>query len=287
MSHTKLPINRSPDDGRDWCYNEELSLSDVIPIALDLRDKLMPIRNQGSQGTCAAHTAACMKEYQELLDNGLNAYMSPQFIYNHRIYWNNGIQDGDDVNEDYGMTCRDIMNIMKNVGVCPEDTYPYGHKEYSKEIPQFILNVAKKYKIKGYSRIYNIEELKHAVYNNGPCMAAFPIYHFGKDMWTPTIKNQLEIGGHAMTIVGYDDEGFIIRNTWGESWGDDGYCIYPYAQWGCHWELWTMVDDKTNREVKEETLEEKKEEFINEYDPEIGSIVTDKDDKCCSCCKTC
>ncbi len=32
-----------------------------------------------------------------------------------------------------------------------------------------------------------------------------------------------EYGGHAVTIVGYDDIGFIIKNSWGEQWGTGGY----------------------------------------------------------------
>ena len=282
MERPNLPISRSLDDDRDWSYSEKLALSDNIPIVLDYRDKLTPIRNQGSQGTCAAQTAACMKEYQELLDNGFNEYMSPQFIYNHRVYWNNDKQDGDDVNEDYGMTCRDIMKILHNVGVCPENIYPYGHKEFSREIPQFILNEAKKYKIKGYSRIYNIEELKHALYNNGPCMVAFPVYHYGENMWEPKTESQQEIGGHAMTIVGYNIQGFIIRNTWGTTWGDDGYCIYPYDKWGHHWEIWTMMDEITNKLVPIPE-EEKKEEIIDEYDPDIEDA---SDNIISNCCKT-
>ena len=286
MSHTKLPIYESPEDTRDWLYSERLSLSDTIPIAIDYRDKLMPVRDQGLQGTCAAQTAACMKEYQELLDNNFKGYMSPQFIYNHRIYWNNEKQDGDDINEDYGMTCRDIMRIMKNVGVCFESTYPYGHKEFAKQIPKFILNEAKKYKIKGYSRIYNIEELKHALYNNGPCMIAFPVYNYGKYMWLPKTETQINMGGHAMTVVGYNREGFIIRNTWGQSWCSGGYCIYPYEQWGHHWEIWTMVDEITNSNtvVDEKTEEEKKEDIINEYDPEAGP--QNNDTSILDCCKT-
>lgn len=31
-------------------------------------------------------------------------------------------------------------------------------------------------------------------------------------------------GGHAVTIVGYDDIGFIVKNSWGTEWGTDGYC---------------------------------------------------------------
>lgn len=43
-------------------------------------------------------------------------------------------------------------------------------------------------------------------------------------------------GGHAMLLVGYEDDesipgggSFIVRNSWGENWGDDGYARMPYA----------------------------------------------------------
>jgi hypothetical protein len=29
---------------------------------------------------------------------------------------------------------------------------------------------------------------------------------------------------HACALVGYDDSGFLIRNSWGRGWGDGGYC---------------------------------------------------------------
>jgi C1A family cysteine protease len=38
-------------------------------------------------------------------------------------------------------------------------------------------------------------------------------------------------GGHAVMAAGYDDERrvFIVRNSWGENWGDAGYCYMPYS----------------------------------------------------------
>ena len=38
-------------------------------------------------------------------------------------------------------------------------------------------------------------------------------------------------GGHAMLCVGYKDTAqvFIVRNSWGADWGDNGYCYIPYA----------------------------------------------------------
>jgi len=39
------------------------------------------------------------------------------------------------------------------------------------------------------------------------------------------------VGGHAVLAVGYDDktERFMVRNSWGTSWGKRGYFTMPYS----------------------------------------------------------
>ena len=43
-------------------------------------------------------------------------------------------------------------------------------------------------------------------------------------------ENEKVLGGHAVAVVGYCDKQkhFIIRNSWGEEWGDKGYFYMPY-----------------------------------------------------------
>lgn len=38
-------------------------------------------------------------------------------------------------------------------------------------------------------------------------------------------------GGHAFVIVGYNSDGFIIQNSWGEAWGTKGRAVLSYEDW--------------------------------------------------------
>jgi C1A family cysteine protease len=45
----------------------------------------------------------------------------------------------------------------------------------------------------------------------------------------PTNEERV-LGGHAVMAVGYTDrfQCFIVRNSWGSNWGDQGHCYMPY-----------------------------------------------------------
>ena len=235
---------KSSEDKRDWIYQNKNKNN--LPSSIDYRNQLQPVRNQGSQGTCYAQSAACMKELQEKSDFGLNEHLSPQFFYNNRDYWNNGQQDGDDLNEDYGMTGRDVMRILKNIGICKESEYPYGTIEKIEDIPAHLKVRSLDHKIKNYARIDSLNDLKSSLVQNGACLIAFPVYNYTDQMWIQNNDEKMN-GGHAMAVVGYNDKKkhFIIRNSWGKYWGDEGYCYYKYKDWNSHWECWTTIDMDT------------------------------------------
>ena len=271
----KLNVNKSKHDDRDYKF-ELLSSSKMITSnsICDYRNNILPVRNQGSQGTCYAQVASCVKEWQEeRYKMSQKAYFSPQFFYNHRNYFNNGKQDGEDLNEDYGMTGRDVMRILKNVGICDESLYPYGTIQKESEIDSNIKSLAKVNVIKSYARVETLQGLKNSLLLNGPCLIAFPVYNYFDQMWLNIFDNEL-LGGHAMTVVGFDDykQHFIIRNSWGKSWGDQGYCYYNYKDWNSHWECWTTVDLEYEKpkepEPEPEPAPEPEPEPVPEPDPE-------------------
>jgi|LauGreDrversion4_1035100.scaffolds.fasta_scaffold00565_11 hypothetical protein len=230
---TMFNIVPSPRDDRDWNGEAIYDTTKPLPVTLDLRKHMNVPKNQGYQGTCAAHVAACMKEYQEYKNIEFTGYMSSQFIYNNR---QNQLSTA--------MYGRDVMNILKNIGCCSENVYPYEKIEHKSEIDKRYLFEASLFKIKHYARISTIDTLKRALFINGPCYISFPVYNHTLCMWKQ-YKGEKKIGGHAMTVVGYDIKGFILRNSWGPYWQDEGYCIYPYSDWGSHYEIWTIIDENS------------------------------------------
>ena len=263
----KLNIIKSPLDNRDWIIkNNNLR----FPSSLDYRFQLQPIRNQGSQGTCYAQSAACMKEWQEKKDYGFDFYFSPQFFYNHRP---NNYDQND--NNDEGMFGRDVMKLLMTIGICSEQQYPYGRIESKDDIDIQLKQEALQHRIKNFARIETIDSLKYSLYQNGPCLIAFPVFNYGMEMWKPQFENQATSGGHAMTVVGYTSDSFIIRNSWGYHWGDKGYCYYKFEDWGSHWEIWTTVDEKT--ELKDPNSDDNLD--INNFELNDVKLNDDSEDQ--------
>lgn len=53
-----------------------------------------------------------------------------------------------------------------------------------------------------------------------------------KTVWTiPRRGGAAEHPGHAFAIVGYDETGFLVQNSWGTEWGSHGYALLPYEDW--------------------------------------------------------
>jgi C1A family cysteine protease len=204
-----------------------------LPTIWDLRNQMRAVRDQGYEGSCSAQTAAAMKEWQEFSDVGFKEHMSPWFVYQNR----------EDLNQS-GMYPRNTMEILHKIGIVPEAEYVY---LTTKPITEELKQNAGKFKIQGYAQVNTIDSLKKALFANGPCYIAFPVYNSAKmEFWKPQYTGQPMIGGHAVCVAGYLKDSFIIRNSWSSQWGDAGYTYYPFSQFGMHWEIWTTIDADSN-----------------------------------------
>lgn len=94
------------------------------------------------------------------------------------------------------------------------------------------------FKIDQYAMVGSIQALKQAIVLNGPCIGGLPVKDSKRaDFW----KGFGNEGGHAVAIVGYDKDGFLIRNSWGKSYGYDGYMHLPYEDFNRFYEIWALI----------------------------------------------
>jgi C1A family cysteine protease len=246
INNYKFALKRSSIDQRDFLLSSVYPIHVKLPETYDLRHDLPPVRDQGNQGSCSAQTASEMKEWQERVDVGYTGYFSPQFIYNLRENYG-----------EEGMTPRDTMKILNRVGIVREKDYPYEKIERldPNTINSELKEEAARYQISGYARIDLLDDLKKALFANGVCYIAFPVYNPEKlEFWKPDFTGQNMLGGHACSVAGWLKDRFIIRNHWSTAWGDNGYTYLKFIDWGAQWEAWTTIDADSTPEKLDEKV---------------------------------
>jgi C1A family cysteine protease len=81
--------------------------------------------------------------------------------------------------------------------------------------------------------VHSVESMKEAVYET-PIAATFLVFEdfkfYTSGIYEYTSGNYL--GAHAILIVGWDDAGkyFIVKNSWGATWGEEGFFRIAYSQ---------------------------------------------------------
>lgn len=206
-----------------------------VPISMDLRKWCSPIENQENIGSCTANAGVGLMEYYQRRVFGKYLNLSRLFLYKttrNLLGWTG----------DTGAYLRTTMKAMVMLGVCPEKHLPYWTSAYDNEPTAFHYALAQNFQSMKYFRLdYHgisgkllLDQIKLMIAAGLPCMFGFTVYDsISSDAWIPFPRDGASaVGGHAIVAVGYDNEqgqgALLIRNSWGESWGYDGYGWLPY-----------------------------------------------------------
>jgi hypothetical protein len=204
-----------------------------VPDKVDLRQYCTTVENQGQIGSCTANATVGAIEYLYKKRDGQSPDLSRLFVYF------NARRIRGTVYMDAGSQICDAMASVLSFGVCCEDIWPYNVNAFMMEPSPAAYQEAKLHEAMQYSRVDGIEGAITALASGFPVVfgTILPERCYAEAektglVPTPTGEEIANVqgGGHCMLIVGYDKprKMLIVRNSWGESWGDRGYCQIPF-----------------------------------------------------------
>lgn len=213
-----------------------------LPSSIDLSGYMPAVGNQGVQGACVAFSFGYYsKTYQELRERGwdkarLDHIFSPAFIYNQI---NGGV--------DSGSSFSNAALLLASQGCATVADMPFDQYNFTNYPSEESAVNATNYRTSGAYFINTeipsgVVQLKKLLYEGN--VAVMGIYVWGNFdniqshnyVYAVADKSGKQRGGHAVTIIGYDDSlqtsdgpgAFKIINSWGQYWGKKGYGWISY-----------------------------------------------------------
>jgi len=179
--------------------------------------------DQGTIGSCTGWAVAyACKSYHENIErewgvNNKEHIFSPSFIYNQI----NGGADG-------GAPIESAVNVVIQKGCASLAAMPYT-QNLTTQPSRDAYNEALQYKAKSFARVdfTNLDAVKEILSRGNPVIIGMMIYEnfYNYTGGVLTTTGGALLGGHAMCVVGYDDnkKAFKIINSWTTYWGEGGY----------------------------------------------------------------
>lgn len=243
---SRHPYQLIPSEGRpsyEWVVeheNEQVKLKYAyqksLPYQIDFSQDLCSIHTQGELGSCTAQAVTFSMEYfLKKLD--MPAQLSPLYVYYNERKLNGTL------GEDIGASLSDAIQAINQYGVCYEQTWTYSDDdvkfkvEPSKNAYQEGSNFLKELHFVHSQIPHELTMIKQVLAQKVPIVFGiniFPSFEYEKVKQTGIVKLpknfEKPIGAHALTLVGYNDEKqqFKFANSWGTTWGDNGYGYLPY-----------------------------------------------------------
>ena len=208
------------------------------------------VKNQGSVGSCVAHSLSTATEYFNKKETGTNIDMSTGYIYGNRLY---------STHKGSGMYTRDAIKTLSKYGNVPYVNFPdnvevpYAIELFDSRADE-LEAIGLDFKIASYFRLDDDNSIKaHLTDGN---LVIFSMYWFDDIkiergiMKTNQVKSATT-GGHCMVIYGWNKDGWLVQNSWGELWGDRGRFVLPYNI--SRKETWGIVDAKSSSNLRLDT----------------------------------
>jgi len=200
----------------------------ALPAKFDWRNKgnvVTPVYNQQQCGSCwAFSTTENVESMWALAGHGLTQLSMQQLVDCSGAYGNEGCNGGN--------TVWSYPYIINNGGLDSYASYPYVAEDQT--CMWNPANVAATISNWGYiTQNDNVPEMRTWMYQNGPpsiCVDAQIWQYYTGGVITANCGNEID---HCVQLMGWEDisgvPAWIIRNSWGTSWGYSGYLYVARA----------------------------------------------------------
>ena len=223
-------LHRDKNPGRDRLFIPRIDLA-TVPKSCDFRSQMPAVYDQGNYGSCTANAGAA--DWDWIFHREGGKYITPSRFY---IYRNERDIDGSPAYEDAGSTGRTLMEAMTQFGVCPESMWSYTDEHFAEKPTKDCYAYGADHQALKHERVSQSKIMIEAAISQGiPLCIGIAVYEsFESEEAASTghipMPESYEslLGGHEVLMVGYNQDGGIIRNSWGASWGDKGYFYLPW-----------------------------------------------------------
>jgi hypothetical protein len=237
-----LNVEQDSTDFRDRIYRPTL---EALPLRLLPDATRIVLLDQGEEGACTGFGLAAMINYLNKgrgVDDPVSARMLYEMAKRHD-QWPGTAEEGS--------SARGAMKGWHKNGVCSESTWRNTSSKSSYFTRKRQLD-ALKYPLGAYYRVLKKRSDLHAALHETGAVFATAGVHKGWDQVTqkgeiPDRSRNKEEAGHAFCILGYTEDGFLIQNSWGDTWGGitidgvhyPGMALWRYPDFDLNlWDAW-------------------------------------------------
>ncbi|MEA3032514.1 MAG: hypothetical protein QOH86_530 [Sphingomonadales bacterium] len=134
------------------------------------------------------------------------------------------------------------LNAARSKGIVDEACFPYTPGDQACRLCSDA--TSRTVKIKAWSSLGTIAEMKTWLSTRGPLIGCFAVYDDFRAYKSGVYRHLSGalLGGHCICVVGYSDSdgAWIIRNSWGPDWAEQGYGRIAYGEVGLDHEMWAV-----------------------------------------------